>query len=141
MIFVTTYNSYIMEKQGNMKQHVSFVGALHIGFGILGLMGALAIFFGFQFLYELIGQEEPIAKEVLTLIGNAIAIILLFFSVLGVIGGAGLFSYRSWARILVMIVSAINCLNIPVGTAKGIYSLWVLMQAETIELFEATHQS
>ncbi len=124
-----------------MKQHVSFVGALHIGFGILGLMGALAIFFGFQFLYELIGQEEPIAKEVLTLIGNAIAIILLFFSVLGVIGGAGLFSYRSWARILVMIVSAINCLNIPVGTAKGIYSLWVLMQAETIELFEATHQS
>jgi hypothetical protein len=35
-----------------------------------------------------------------------------------------------------MIVSAINCLNIPVGTAKGIYSIWVLMQPETIDLFE-----
>ena len=42
-----------MEKR-NMKQHVSFVGALHIGFGLLGLAGALAIFFGSQFLFELV---------------------------------------------------------------------------------------
>ena len=130
-----------MEKQRNMKQHVSFVGALHIGFGILGLLGALAIFYGFQFLYELVEQEEPIAREVLSLIGNSIAIIILFFSTLGVLGGIGLFSYRPWARILVMIVSAINCLNVPVGTAKGIYSLWVLMQPETLDLFEGPNQS
>jgi len=116
-----------MEKNRNMKQHVSFVGALHIGFGLLGLAGALAIFFGFQFLFELIGHEP--------------ALILLFFSTLGIIGGAGLFSYRSWARILVMIVSAMNCLNVPVGTAKGVYSIWVLMQPETIELFENSNQS
>jgi hypothetical protein len=64
----------------------------------------------------------------------------MFFSSLGVIGGAGLFSYKPWARILVMIVSAVNCLNIPVGTAKGIYSIWVLMQPETIELFEDPKQ-
>lgn len=129
-----------MEKQGNMKQHVSFVGALHIGFGVLGLLGALAIFYGFQFLFQFV-EEEPIAEEVLLFVGNSIAIFLLFFSVLGVIGGIGLFSYRPWARILVMIVSAINCLNVPVGTAKGIYSLWVLMQAETLDLFESSHQS
>ena len=55
---------------------------------------------------------------------------------LGIIGGMGLFSFRPWARILVMIVSAMNCLNIPIGTAKGVYSIWVLMQKETINLFE-----
>jgi len=123
----------------NMKQHVSFVGAIHIGFGILGLMGAAAIFFGFQFLYELV-DHEPVAEKVLLLVGNSLALFILFFSTLGVIGGIGLFSYRSWARILVMIVSAINCLNVPVGTAKGIYSIWVLMQPETIELFEGSSQ-
>lgn len=123
-----------------MKQHVSFVGALHIGFGILGLMGAAAIFFGFQFLLELV-YHEPIAEKVLLLVGNSLALIVLFFSTLGVIGGIGLFTYRSWARILVMIVSAINCLNVPVGTAKGIYSIWVLMQPETIELFEGSSQT
>jgi len=129
-----------MEKQRNMKQHVSFVGALHIGFGILGLMGALAIFFGFQFLYEFV-EDEPMAEQILSYIGNTIALILIFFSSLGIIGGIGLFSYRSWARILVMIVSAMNCLNVPVGTAKGIYSIWVLMQPETIELFETNKLS
>jgi len=123
-----------------MRQHVSFVGALHIGFGLLGVAGALAIFFGFQFLFELV-EDEPIAQDVLSFVGNSIGLILLFFSSLGVIGGIGLFSYRPWARILVMIVSALNCLNVPVGTAKGIYSLWVLMQPETIELFEESNQS
>ena len=86
-------------------------------------------------------EEEPIAQNVLSFIGNSIGLILLFFSSLGVIGGVGLFSYRPWARILVMIVSALNCLNVPVGTAKGIYSLWVLMQPETIDLFEESNQS
>lgn len=129
-----------MEIKRNMRQHVSFVGALHIGFGLLGVAGALAIFFGFQFLFELV-EDEPVAQNVLSFIGNSIGLILLFFSSLGVIGGIGLFSYRPWARILVMIVSALNCLNVPVGTAKGIYSLWVLMQPETIELFEESNQS
>jgi len=129
-----------MEKKRNMKQHVSFVGALHIGFGLLGLAGALAIFFGFQFLFEFV-KDEPIAQDVLSFVGNSVALILVFFSSLGIIGGAGLFSYRPWARILIMIVSAMNCLNVPIGTAKGIYSIWVLMQPETIELFENSNQS
>ncbi|MCK5067105.1 MAG: hypothetical protein KAR16_06695 [Bacteroidales bacterium] len=129
-----------MEKQRNMKQHVSFVGALHIGFGILGLMGALAIYFGFHFIFNFI-EEEPIAQKILSSLGNSIALIILFFSSLGIVGGIGLFSYRPWARILVMIVSAINCLNVPVGTAKGVYSIWVLMQPETIELFDDSIQS
>ena len=128
-----------MEKR-NMKQHVSFVGALHIGFGLLGLAGALAIFFGSQFLFELV-EHEPVAQKVLSFVGNSVALIIVFFSSLGIIGGAGLFSFRPWARILVMIVSALNCLNVPIGTAKGIYSLWVLMQPETIELFENSNQA
>jgi hypothetical protein len=129
-----------MEKQRNMKQHVSFVGALHVGFGILGVMGALAIYFGFAFLYNFI-DNDPMAEKILTFVGNSLALILFFFSSLGVIGGIGLFTYRPWARILVMIVSAMNCLNVPVGTAKGIYSIWVLMQPETIELFDGSKQS
>ena len=129
-----------MEKQRNMKQHVSFVGALHIGFGILGILGALAIFLTFQFVFQFV-EDDIIAQEVLAFIGNSIALLVLFFSILGVIGGIGLFSYQQWARILVMIVSAINCLNVPVGTAKGVYSIWVLMQDETIELFDANKPS
>ena len=123
-----------MEKR-NMKQHVSLVGALHVGFGILGLLGALAVYLSFHFVFGYV-EEVEIAEELISFLGNTLALIILFFSALGIIGGIGLFTYKSWARILIMIVSAINCLNIPVGTAKGIYSIWVLMQPETIELFE-----
>ena len=123
-----------MEKR-NMKQHVSLVGALHVGFGILGLLGALAVYLIFHFVFGFV-EDVDIAEELISFLGNTLSLIILFFSALGIIGGIGLFTYKSWARILVMIVSAINCLNIPIGTAKGVYSIWVLMQAETIELFE-----
>jgi len=124
-----------MEKS-NIKQHVSFVGALHVGFGILGLLGALAIYLSFNFAFNFV-DHDPLAQKVLSFVGSSLSLIILFFSTLGIIGGAGLFSYKPWARILVLIVSAINCINIPIGTAKGVYSIWVLMQSETIELFEA----
>ena len=118
-----------------MKQHVTFVGALHIGFGILGLLGALTVFIIFNFAQGFV-IDEPLAEEILTFLGGTISLLIMFFACLGIIGGVGLFSYKPWARILVMIVSAINCLNIPIGTAKGVYSIWVLMQKETMELFE-----
>lgn len=120
-----------------MKQHVSLVGALHVGFGILGLLGALAIFLSFHFVYGFV-EHDHIAQQVLSFVGNTLSMIILFISCLGIIGGIGLFSYKPWSRILVMIISAINCLNVPIGTAKGVYSIWVLMQPETIELFEST---
>lgn len=123
-----------MEKR-NMKQHISFVGALHVGFGILGLLGALAVYIVFNFANGFI-EGDPIAEQVMGFLGGSISLLIMFFACLGIIGGIGLFSYRPWARILVLIVSAINCLNIPIGTAKGVYSIWVLMQPESIELFE-----
>jgi hypothetical protein len=119
----------------NMKQHVSFVGALHIGFGILGLIGALAVYIVFNFAHGFV-EQDPVAEKVLSFLGGSVSLLILFFSSLGIIGGIGLFSYRPWSRILVLIVSAINCLNVPIGTAKGVYSIWVLMQPETIRLFE-----
>jgi hypothetical protein len=57
-------------------------------------------------------------------------------STLGLVGGIGLLAYRNWARYLIIIVAALGCLNIPIGTLKGVYSLWVLLQDETIQLFE-----
>ena len=123
-----------------MRQHVTLVGALHVGFGILGVVGAMAIYFGFLFLFDYL-EDDPTIQRVFSIMGNSIALIVFFISGLGIIGGIGLFAYRSWARILVMVVSALNCLNVPVGTAKGVYSIWVLMQPEAIELFDGSKQT
>jgi uncharacterized membrane protein len=59
-----------------------------------------------------------------------------FLAVLSVpaIGGIGLLRGQEWARILVLILSVLNLFNIPIGTAISMYSIWVLMQPETVEI-------
>jgi len=128
-----------MEKS-SMKQHVTFVGALHIGFGILGLIGAVALYLSINFALGFV-EHEPIAVTVLETLRIALPLLILFFSMMDIVGGIGLFSYTTWGRILVLILSAINCFNIPFGTAAGVYSIWVLMNKEVIELFERKNKA
>jgi polyferredoxin len=122
-------------EESKMKKHVTVVGALHIGFGILGLIGALAAFFALRFAMGVVGSEE-IPATVLSFLSISVPLLIGFMSTLGLVGGIALFSYKNWARILVLIIAAMGCLNIPIGTLKGVYSIWVLMQDETAKLFE-----
>jgi hypothetical protein len=117
-----------------MKKHVTVVGAIHIGFGVLGLIGALAAFFALHFARGVVGGDE-IPSMVLGFLSISVPLLIGFMSTLGLIGGIGLLSFQSWARYLVIVVAALGCLNIPIGTLKGVYSLWVLLQDETIKLF------
>jgi hypothetical protein len=50
-------------------------------------------------------------------------------------GGIGLFYCKRWARILTLVLGGIGLLNIPLGTLKGVYIIWVLVQPEAISLF------
>lgn len=122
-------------KKTTMKSHITLVAALHIGFGILTLLGALLTFIALNFAGYFAGEYDEVARTVLAYIGTIVPLVILFFGALDIFAGAALFSYQPWSRILMIIVSAINCLNIPIGTAKGIYSIWVLMQPEAMEMF------
>lgn len=118
-----------------MKKHVAVVGAIQIGFSILGLILAVVIFFIMNFARTQVGDDET-GRMVLGFLSASLPILFGFLSTLGLVGGIGLLAYKSWARYLVMVVAAIGCLNIPIGTLKGVYTLWVLLQDETIKLFE-----
>jgi hypothetical protein len=130
---------FIMEGKMDMKKHVTAVGAIHIGFGILGLIAAftvLVVLIGSGLLVLSIeGDELP-----LTILASVAVFVTIFLAILSVpelIGGLGILNYKNWARYLVIVVSVLNLFNIPVGTAVGIYSIWVLMQDETETLFAA----
>jgi hypothetical protein len=60
---------------------------------------------------------------------------MMIVSVAGIIGGVGVLHHREWGRILLLVVSFFNLLRIPLGTMLGVYTLWVLMNDETIALF------
>lgn len=117
-----------------MQKHVTIVGILRIVLSSLGLLAAVLVFVLMNFAKGLVGNDQ-IASAVLTFIGTTIPLFIGTISVLGIAGGIGVLAYKNWARILVLVVSVIGCLNIPIGTLAGVYSIWVLMQSETIKLF------
>lgn len=120
--------------ESKMKKHVTMVGALHIGFGSIGLIGAIVLFFVLNFAKSFVANEE-VPTIVLNFLAVTLPLLIGTISTLGLVGGIALLTYKPWARILVIIVAALGCLNIPIGTLKGVYSIWVLMQDETIKLF------
>lgn len=124
-------------EDSKMKKHVTVVAAIQIGFAIMGLLIAVAAFFALSFARTQVGGDET-AELVLGFLSVSVPILFGFLSTLGLVGGIGLLAYKPWARYIVIVVNALGCLNIPIGTLKGVYSLWVLLQDETIKLFTPT---
>ena len=120
-----------------MKKHVTVVGAVRIGVSVLGLFLSLGMYILFSNLVDFLPKEEipEFVFSFLTYLFMILPVVFVVISILGLVGGIALLSYKPWARIIVIIVSALGCLNIPIGTLIGVYSIWVLMQDETIKLF------
>jgi O-antigen/teichoic acid export membrane protein len=121
--------------ESTMKKHVTLVSALQIGFSTIGLIGTIVVFIVFNFANSFVMDDE-VANTVLRFLSVALPLAIGSVSTIGLIGGIGLLSYQEWARILVLIIAAVGCMNVPFGTMKGVYSIWVLMQDETIKLFK-----
>jgi hypothetical protein len=52
-------------------------------------------------------------------------------SAVGLLAGWGLLTWKSWGRLLAIVLGVINLINFPFGTALGIYTIWVLMPMES----------
>ena len=116
-----------------MRMQIHVAAILQIVFGSLIVIGAL----GFAFVLGFVDQfvDDPTAIKVLAIIGTPIIVLMLLFGGAMIAGGIGLLSCKSWARILTLVMAALGLLNIPIGTLKGVYIIWVLVQQETISLF------
>jgi hypothetical protein len=122
-----------------MYSHIKILGWINIIFGALGMIAALVVFSIFGGLAGLVGfsgdADSRVAAPILFLIGGMVLILLIVLSVPGLIGGIGLLKFKPWARILMIILSALHILNIPIGTLLGVYGLWALLNPETEALF------
>lgn len=122
-----------------METHVRVLGILHVVFGVLGILGALFLLLVFGGAAAIVGvsgaEEARTAVPILGVVGAVLGCIVLVVSLPGLIAGIGVLRHREWARILMLVVSVVDLLNVPLGTALGVYGLWTLLQAETIALF------
>jgi hypothetical protein len=118
-----------------MKKHVTVVAASQVGFALLGLLGALGALFGLSIARSAVGDEE-VAGPILGILSVSVPLFLGMTATLGLVGGIGLFGYKPWARYIVIVLAAMGLIIIPIGTLKGVYFLWVLLQNDTIKVFE-----
>ena len=116
-----------------MDRHVRTLGILNMVYGIVGAVAAIVIlirFGGFTGVYAAFNED----------IVGLIAVILIAFQLLiaapCVLAGFYVRLLQDWARVMLIIVSAINVLNVPFGTVIGAYGLWTLMTPETDPLFQ-----
>jgi hypothetical protein len=112
-----------------MRQHIDTVAWIHIAFGALGVLAALAV--GGVVGGAALFADDAQTTGIMVLLAGFIAVVMGLLSVPSLVGGWGLLKRRPWARMLVLIVSFLNLLNFPLGTLVGGYSIWVLMSDES----------
>jgi len=130
----TTSGAAVTVEENRMRKHVNVAAILQIVFGSFIVIGALVIAFAFGFIDQFV--DDATAIKVLGIIGTPLIVLMLLFGGAMIAGGVGLFSCRPWARILTLVMAALGLLNIPIGTLKGVYIIWVLVQTETVSLFD-----
>jgi hypothetical protein len=119
--------------QESMKTHITILGWLNIADGALTLLiGALAFMFmtGIGF-----ASGDPEALPILAVLGTTTGMFMFALALPSLLAGFGLLREKNWGRVLAIIVSFFNLLWFPIGTALGIYGLWVLLRKEATEYF------
>jgi len=125
-----------------METHVKVLGVLYLALSAFGLLAAVFFMLAVGVAGGIVGtsadpHDAAIALPIIGLAGTTLVTFLLIVSLPGLIAGIGLLKFRSWARILAIVLSVINLIHIPFGTAVGIYGLWVLLNKQTEPLFTA----
>jgi hypothetical protein len=116
-----------------MDTHVKVLGVLYIVLGVVLAIcgvGLLAIIGGAGAV-----SGERHAMLVTGIVGSVLCGVLLVLSLPNLIAGYGLLKRREWARILAIVLGIIHLVGFPVGTAIGVYTLYVLFNDETKRLF------
>jgi len=124
-----------------MQTHVKVLAVLFIVFSALLLLAALAIMAVFGGAAGIVGtaaegEDAAVALPIIGLTGTLVTTFFLVLALPGLVAGFGLLSTRPWARILGIVLCALNLIQIPLGTILGAYGLWVLLNKETERLFE-----
>ena len=121
-----------------METHVKVLAVLYIIFGVLGTLFGLGLMALLSFIGVAGAASDPdawMALPILGFTGAALGAFMLVLSVPGIVAGVGLLKYRPWARILTIVLSALNLMNFPFGTIVGIYGLWVMLSEDGARLF------
>lgn len=120
--------------EGRLVRHLRLLAVFWIVLSVFRLLGATACLIVGNIVFRSVRLPAPVGDflpALMALIGGC----LLVLALAGLAAGWGLLQQLPWARLLSLIVAIVSLLDIPFGTALGIYTLWVLLPAEAEEEF------
>lgn len=113
-----------------VSQHYRTLGILQIVYSglhaVAGLGTVLIAKFVLGGMFDMSHPRPPMFVQPLV---EVIGWCLVAVSMIGLVGGIGLLNRAPWARTLTLVAGFIELFNIPIGTALGIYAIWVLMSS------------
>jgi hypothetical protein len=116
----------LMPRQGRIGGHVRLLGILWLAISALRLIPGLFLV-GFASTRGFGSGMPQLLVGLLPVIGFG----FLLCAGVGIAAGWGLLTREPWARMLAIVFGAVSLIDIPFGTAIGIYTLWVLLPAES----------
>lgn len=132
----------IPSRINRVAEHTKLLGILWIVYSALNLLiGIVMLFVANTILHIHINQNmngvPPEMPSFLHAILTAVVFFLFAKGAIGVAAGAGLLQHASWGRILALVLGFLSLLNIPFGTALGVYTIWVLLSADADRQYQA----
>ncbi|CAN5446689.1 hypothetical protein BH09BAC3_BH09BAC3_32370 [soil metagenome] len=116
-----------------MENHKRVLGILYIVSGTLQIVGLLIASALINAFFPLLAEQaDADAQWVLVWIvpffTTIAVIVVIFFSIPAIIAGWGLLNSKKWALTLALILGCFKLFSFPIGTALGIYTIWVYTQ-------------
>ncbi len=116
-----------------MDVHKRILAILYIISGSLQILGMILLStFISIFIPFIMDEAGPDAQWVFVwlvpFIKTIAACVIIFFSIPAIIGGIGLLNSKSWALTLLLVLGCFKLFSFPIGTAIGIYTIWVYSQ-------------
>ncbi len=124
-----------------VQRNIQALAILWLAYSLLGILAwFIALpFLGFVFghVHHGFGAGSDSLPVPLHWILSLATIAIYIRAALGLIVGFGLLRRERWARILAIVVAILSLIKPPFGTALGIYTLWVLLPAQSGQEYDA----
>ncbi len=125
-------------RRNRVQEHVRLVGILWMAYSALTAVGGVAVVVVANTIFGHMRQGPPPEVSIwLRPLLASVGALLLIKAAVGFFTGWGLLQREPWARVASLIVGFISLFNVPVGTALGIYTLWVLLPAQSDDEYQA----
>lgn len=128
-----------METRESMERNAQVMGILWIVYGVLSVLGGIICLVGLLIIShvpEIRWDCGQVGQDILRVIAISLGSFLIALGIVKIVAGLGLQAHKEWARILTMVLAFLSLINVPFGTALGIYSIVYLMKPEMVELFK-----